>query len=169
MEREYDPAEPGKIARYGIGDLYLASDLVITTSTLEGFGFTYIEPWILDRVVIGRSIPLITPDFQASGMKLGHLYTALIVNRHDFKDLGAEENDPDRALEKKLELILKLDDPDFVERFIESNETSIKATLRLFDPENRRKVIKKNREVVEEVYSQGAIGKKLYDLITSAV
>jgi glycosyltransferase involved in cell wall biosynthesis len=169
MEREYDPDEPRKIAGYGIGDLYLASDLVITTSILEGFGFTYIEPWILDRVVIGRSIPLITPDFQASGMKLGHLYTALIVNRHDFKDIGTEENDLDRALEKKLELILKLDDPDFVERFIESNETSIKATLRLFDPENRRKVVEKNRAVVEEVYSKEAVGKKLHDLITSAV
>ena len=38
----------------------------------------------------------------------------------------------------------------------------------LFDPENRRKVIEKNREVVEDVYSQETVGKKLYDLITAS-
>ncbi|MBN2322772.1 MAG: hypothetical protein JXQ30_03485 [Spirochaetes bacterium] len=169
LEREYDPKAKGGIARYGIGDLYMASELVITTSILEGFGFVYIEPWLLNRAVIGRSIPYVTPDFQASGMKLGHLYTALIVNRHDYKDVGSEEADPNGSLEKRLEFILKLKEPGFVERFIESNETMITATIRLFDPENRKKVIEKNREVVEDVYSQEAVGRKLYDLVTTSV
>jgi glycosyltransferase involved in cell wall biosynthesis len=177
LEREYAPQgqqvlpeADGRagITRYGIGDLYMASELVITTSILEGFGFVYIEPWLLERAVIGRSIPYITPDFQASGMKLGHLYNALIVNRHDYKDIGTEEEDPNLALEKRLEFILRLESPGFIEQFIENNETSITATIRLFDPGNRRKVIEKNREVVEDVYSQETVGRKLYDLITAS-
>ncbi|UCB47314.1 MAG: hypothetical protein JSV25_07875 [Spirochaetota bacterium] len=167
MEREVDSADPNKITMYSIGDLYKASELVITTSILEGFGFAYIEPWIMDRLVIGRSIPLITPDFQASGMKLGYLYNALIVGRHDFKDIGTDEPSPDSALQKRLSKILKLNDPGFVDRFIESNETSITATIKLFDRERREKIIERNKEVVEEVYSKEAVGKKLYDVITS--
>ena len=60
-----DPQDPTKIERYGVGDMVRVADLVITTSVLEGFGFAYLEPWILDRAVIGRSIPFITPDFQS--------------------------------------------------------------------------------------------------------
>jgi glycosyltransferase involved in cell wall biosynthesis len=165
MEREVDPSDPDRIIKYGVGDLYMASELVITTSILEGFGFVYVEPWILDRLVIGRSIPLTTPDFQAAGMKLGYLYNALIVDRHDFKDIGIDETSPDSALQKRLSKILKLNDPQFVERFIESNETSITATIKLFDRERREKIIERNREVVKEVYSKEAIGKRLYDVI----
>ncbi len=167
IERETDPREPGRIKKYSIGDLYSVSEMVITTSILEGFGFVYIEPWILNRPVIGRSIPLITPDFQASGMKLGHLYNALIVDRQDFKDIGAEETDPDSALAKRLSKILKLDNPEFIEKVIEANETSITATIKLFDREKREKIVEKNREVVEDVYSREAVGTLLYDVITS--
>ncbi len=167
MEREFDPIEPSKIKRYSMGDLYCASDLVITTSILEGFGFVYIEPWILGRAVIGRSIPFTTPDFQAAGMKLGHLYTALIVDRKDFKDIGMEKSSQDEGLEARLSKIHKLEDPEYVDKFIESNETSITATLKLFDQEKRQKIIEKNKEVVNEVYSQEIIGKRLYEVITS--
>jgi glycosyltransferase involved in cell wall biosynthesis len=168
LEREYDPEEPHRIVRYSVGDIYRAADLVITTSTLEGFGFVYIEPWLLDRAVIGRSIPFVTPDFQAAGMKLGHLYTALIVDRMDFKDIGQEKGNPDEVLLERLKRVHKLEDPIFLDRFIESNETSMLATLRLFEMEHRRSIIEKNRDVVEEVYSQENIGRKLYKVITSS-
>ena len=168
LEREYNPEEPQRIVRYSVGDIYRAADLVITTSTLEGFGFVYIEPWLLDRAVIGRSIPFVTPDFQAAGMKLGHLYTALIVDRMDFKDIGQEKGNPDEVLLERLKRVHKLEDPIFLDRFIESNETSMLATLRLFEMEHRRSIIEKNRDVVEEVYSQENIGRKLYKVITSS-
>jgi hypothetical protein len=140
---------------------------VVTTSILEGFGFVYIEPWILDRAVIVRSLPLITPDFQSAGMKIGYLYNALIVDRKDFKDIGMEESDPGRTLEKRLSKIANLDNPDFVDKFIESNEAPITATIKLFDRERREKIIERNKEVVDEVYSKEAIGKRLYDVIKS--
>jgi len=168
MEREVDSADPDIIIKYSIGDLYTASELIITTSILEGFGFVYVEPWIVDRAVIGRSIPLITPDFQAAGMKLGYLYSVLIVDRHDFKDIGMDGSSPDSALQKRLSKILNLSNPEFINKFIESNETSITATIKLFDREKREKIIERNREVVYEAYSNEAVGKKLYEVITGA-
>ena len=166
LEREPDPADPSKIRSYSIGDLYHASDLVITTSVLEGFGFSYIEPWLLDRTVIGRSIPYITPDFQASGMKLGHLYNALIVDGKDYKDIGIESADPAVGLHERLERVLRLEDPSYLNSFIDRNETSVLATLRLFEWERRKAIVAVNKEVVERVYSQESIGEQLHRVIT---
>jgi glycosyltransferase involved in cell wall biosynthesis len=165
LEREQDPADDSKIRSYSIGDLYRASDLVITTSVLEGFGFSYIEPWLLDRAVIGRSIPYIAPDFQAAGMKLGHLYNALIVDGRDYKDIGGGTADLAAGLEERLQKVLRLDNPAYINSFIDRNETSVIATLRLFDRERREALVRINREVVERVYSQERIGEQLYRVV----
>lgn len=167
MEREPDPRDPDRIKRYGVGDFYRVADLVITTSVLEGFGFVYVEPWLLGRAVIGRNIPFVTPDFQAKGMKLGHLYTALIVDRQDFKDIGSEKSDPGEALEERLSKILKLEDAQFVDSIIESNETTVLSTMRFFDEEKRKVIVEKNREVVENAFSQETVGRQLYEVITA--
>jgi glycosyltransferase involved in cell wall biosynthesis len=165
LEREPDPADDAKIRSYSVGDLYRASDLVITTSVLEGFGFAYIEPWLLDRAVIGRSIPYITPDFQAAGMKLGHLYNALIVNGKDYKDIGSGAADPALGVQERLEKVLKLQDPAYLNGFIDRNETSVLATLRLFNKKRRDALVGVNREVVERVYSRESIGEQLYQVV----
>jgi len=167
LDRETDASDPSRLVKYSIGDLYSVSDLVITTSVLEGFGFSYIEPWLVNRAVIGRSIPFLTPDFQAAGMKLGHLYSALIVDGHDFKDIGSDKTDPDRSLEERLKKISKLNDPAYLRRFIDRNETAVLATCRLFDEEKRDTIIKVNKQVVKKSYSQETIGKQLYKVITS--
>jgi hypothetical protein len=167
LERYCESSRPNEIKKYCIGDLYRVSDIVITTSILEGFGLSYIEPWIIDRAVIGRSIPLITPDFQSAGMKLGHLYTALLVDRQDYKDIGKDDKDPDKALHMRLLKILQLDDQEFIDELIINNETSILGTLRLFNEEKRKDIIRINKEIVKTVYSQDAIGKKLNEVVIS--
>ena len=165
LQREADPEDDSKIRSYSVGDLYRASDLAITTSVLEGFGFSYIEPWLLDRAVIGRSIPYITPDFQAAGMKLGHLYNALIVDGKDYKDIGSGTADPASGVQERLEKVLKLEDPAYLNSFIDRNETSVLATLRLFVHERRDALVGVNREVVERVYSRESIGEQLYRVV----
>ena len=167
LERETDPQDPGKIERYGVGDILRVADLVITTSVLEGFGFAYLEPWILDRPVIGRSIPFITPDFQAKGMKLGHLYTVLIVDEQDFRDIGKEKPTAEMALQERLDKILKLDDPRFVDKVFRRNETTTRATSRLLDMKKTEDIVAINKQVVEMVFSQEIIGKQMYEVITS--
>jgi hypothetical protein len=109
----------------------------------------------------------VTPDFQAAGMRLGHFYTALIVDRMDFKDIGNEKGDTDEALVERLSRVQKLEDTVFFDQFIENNQISMLATFRLFEMEHRKSIIEKNRDVVEEVYSQENIGRKLYSVITS--
>lgn len=167
LEREIDPQDPAKIERYGVGDMVRVADLVITTSVLEGFGFAYLEPWILDRPVIGRSIPFITPDFQAKGMKLGHLYTVLLVDGQDFKDIGKEKPTPEQALQERLDKILRLDEVSFVDKVFDRNETPIRATIRLLDMKKRKNIVKLNKKIVEKVFSQEVIGKQIYEVITS--
>ena len=168
LDRESDPQNPTKIERYGVGDMVRVADLVITTSVLEGFGFAYLEPWILDRPVIGRSIPFITPDFQSHGMKLGHLYTVLFVANQDFKDIGKEEAAPEQVLQRKLETIINLADPSFVDKVFARNETTTRATIRLLDPLKRKKIVAVNKKVVKKVYSNSAIGKQIYEVINVA-
>ncbi len=167
LERKMDPADPTRLRHYSVGDRYRVADLVVTTSVLEGFGFAYLEPWIADRAVIGRNIPMITPDFQAKGMKLGHLYTALIVDRQDFKDIGQDKGSVDEALQERLSRILKLERPDFVDQVFTRNETTVRATLRLFDKRTRHDLVTLNKEVVTDVYSQETVGRQLYKVITS--
>jgi hypothetical protein len=167
LEREADPQDPTKIRRYGVGDIFRVADLIITTSVLEGFGFAYLEPWLLDRVVIGRSIPFIMPDFQVKGMKLGHLYTVLMVDEQDFKDIGKEKPTAEQALQERLKKILKLDDSGFVDKVFNRNETPTRATLRLLDIKKRRNLVAINKKIVSTVYSQQAIGKQIYEVITS--
>ena len=57
----------------------ISANSVLTTSITEGFGFSYLEPWIYGRPLWGRKLPDICRDFENKGIKLQHLYTRLPV------------------------------------------------------------------------------------------
>lgn len=61
---------------YDFFDLLGWSDSLITTSVAEGFGLAFLEPWLLDKPLIGRDLPEITLDF---GLDLGSLYSELPI------------------------------------------------------------------------------------------
>jgi glycosyltransferase involved in cell wall biosynthesis len=168
LTREESPGGAGRLVkRYSIGDAYRVAELVVTTSTLEGFGFTYIEPWLLERAVIGRNIPFVTPDFQAAGMKLGHLYTALITNGKDFKDIGMGAESQDEALRRRLSVIEELDNTAKVRAILRANETPLLATLGLFEEDKRQEIVRRNKDVVQRTYSQEVVGKQLYEVMSA--
>ena len=52
---------------------------MITTSITEGFGFSYLEPWLLGKLLWGRILPDICRDFQNNGIRLQHLYAQLLA------------------------------------------------------------------------------------------
>ena len=54
--------------------LFHQAHAILTTSKVEGFGYTFVEGWLCGKPVIGRDIPEVTRDFVAAGMKLQHLY-----------------------------------------------------------------------------------------------
>jgi glycosyltransferase involved in cell wall biosynthesis len=52
---------------------------LLTTSITEGFGFSFMEPWLFEKWVWGRKLSDICTDFEANGVRLGHMYTELNV------------------------------------------------------------------------------------------
>ena len=57
----------------------MSADSLITTSITEGFGFSYLEPWLFGKLLWGRKLPDICRDFENKGVQLQHLYTQLLV------------------------------------------------------------------------------------------
>jgi hypothetical protein len=52
---------------------------LLTTSITEGFGFSFLEPWLFEKSVRGRKLADICSDFEANGVRLDHMYTKLNV------------------------------------------------------------------------------------------
>lgn len=59
--------------------LVAAAAFLITTSITEGFGFSFLEPWMYNKLLWGRKIDNISRDFEKNGIRLDHLYDALEV------------------------------------------------------------------------------------------
>ncbi|MGD8370937.1 MAG: hypothetical protein PVF76_08070 [Syntrophobacterales bacterium] len=64
---------------FGFDDLLLASDVVATTSLLEGFGFSFLEGANRGRPLVGRDLYEVTSDFVESGFPAGELYDQFLV------------------------------------------------------------------------------------------
>lgn len=56
-----------------------SAESVMTTSITEGFGFSFLEPWLFGKLLWGRKLPDICHDFEKKGVKLHHLYPRLLV------------------------------------------------------------------------------------------
>jgi hypothetical protein len=59
--------------------LMLTAGLLISTSITEGFGFSFLEPWLFDKLLWGRKLADICRDFESNGLRLEHLYDGLYV------------------------------------------------------------------------------------------
>jgi len=57
--------------------LVQSAEFLITTSITEGFGFSFLEPWLFKKLLWGRNLPDISRDFTRNGIQLEHLYTSL--------------------------------------------------------------------------------------------
>jgi hypothetical protein len=69
----------------------MSADSLITTSITEGFGFSFLEPWLFGKLLWGRKLPDICRDFEKKGVQLKHLYTRLLVpvdwiDLHQFRE-----------------------------------------------------------------------------------
>ncbi len=59
--------------------LVASSKFLLTTSITEGFGFSFLEPWLANKVLWGRKLADICADFENNGINLEHLYHQLRV------------------------------------------------------------------------------------------
>lgn len=64
---------------HDFSELVQTSSFLITTSITEGFGFSFIEPWLANKLVWGRKLSGVCFDFERNGIRLDHLYDRLIV------------------------------------------------------------------------------------------
>ena len=71
---EFEIAENASIP---LASLMNAADVMITTSVAEGFGMAFLEPWLADKPLAGRNLPVITGDFAEQGVDLTNLYDRL--------------------------------------------------------------------------------------------
>lgn len=60
-------------------ELAASADFLITTSITEGFGFSFLEPWMYNKLLWGRKLDNISRDFEKNGIRLDHLYRKLLV------------------------------------------------------------------------------------------
>jgi len=65
--------------RHPFDDLMQSARYIVTTSVAEGFGFSFLEPWVHGKALLGRKLPAICSDFENGGICLKHLYTRLRV------------------------------------------------------------------------------------------
>ncbi|MCC5843562.1 MAG: glycosyltransferase family 4 protein [Verrucomicrobia bacterium] len=73
--------------RFGVGmnpntsfnQVVSSADACITTSVGEGFGMSFLEPYLMDRPLFGRDLPDITAGFKTDGIRLDGLYETLPV------------------------------------------------------------------------------------------
>ena len=55
---------------------------ILNTSIAEGFGLTFLEPWLFSKGLLGRNLPSITSDFKTQGINLSDLYTTLPIPKN---------------------------------------------------------------------------------------
>jgi len=65
--------------KFDFHHLVASSDLFLTTSIMEGFGFSFLESWTGNKMLWGRILPEICSDFKNNGIRLEHLYQRLQV------------------------------------------------------------------------------------------
>ncbi|MEX2673543.1 MAG: glycosyltransferase family 4 protein [Phycisphaeraceae bacterium] len=60
-------------------ELLRSAHVLLTTSVAEGFGLTFLEPWLVGRALVGRDLPAVTEDFKVEHVDLSPLYEAVRV------------------------------------------------------------------------------------------
>jgi glycosyltransferase involved in cell wall biosynthesis len=134
--------------------LMRAADRIITTSRQEGFGMTYLEPWLFDRPVVGRRIDYVVRDFSNNGMKFDCLYNRLPVGTDggmDFADLDQPH---------QMSFIRSLIEGE--KKHCELIESwGLEKSLWAYIPEA---VIRQNKNIVRENHSLKRYGKKLCNI-----
>lgn len=71
--------------------LMYGADAMISTSSHEGFGMAFLEPWTYGKPVLGRDLPELTSGFKAKGLQFPSLYSELLWEDQDFASLSDEE------------------------------------------------------------------------------
>jgi hypothetical protein len=73
------PVEFNLGSTVGLPELYGTAVCALTTSVKEGFGFSYLDPWVAGRAVIGRRLGYVCADFERAGVRFDNSYDSIDV------------------------------------------------------------------------------------------
>ena len=79
------PVEFNVARKMGFEEALKRADFFISTSVQEGFGFAFLEPWTLKKIVAGRLIPYVNKDFVDAGMEMYCFYNAIPIPVSEIK------------------------------------------------------------------------------------
>ena len=71
--------DAGHHEQLSFADNLSASCMVLSTSVAEGFGMTFLEPWLAGRSVVARRLPGVTSDFEQAGVNLNSFYDSIPI------------------------------------------------------------------------------------------
>ncbi len=115
---------------------------LLTTSITEGFGFSFLEPWLFEKMVWGRKLSDICCDFEANGVRFNHMYTRLNIPT-DWINLSGFFNKRQHALQNAAKLFGIQIDRDRIQGANESITDEGTIDFGLLDEDAQRDVILK--------------------------
>ena len=126
--------------RHPYPELMSESVYTLTTSVNEGFGFTFLEPWTAGKMVHGRRLPHVCEDFERHGLRLDHLYDALLIPRNSFASETFHQSWR-RAIMNRAEAFRIRLDPDDLDRTFERLYRSECVDFGLLDEGSQMQVL----------------------------
>jgi glycosyltransferase involved in cell wall biosynthesis len=171
--------------------LLRSANVLATTSVTEGFGLAFLEPWLVNRPLVGRKLPEITDEFERMGVDLSTLYNQILIPiewvgldrfhqavqqalKQVYESYGwtARDDDVERAVETAItgEYIDfgRLDEDlqkTVIERIVRS--PSLKAEIvppKLELADDQTNTIQQNRKIVKEQFNLQKYGKRLLQI-----
>jgi glycosyltransferase involved in cell wall biosynthesis len=140
--------------------LVSASDFCVTTSTQEGFGMVFLEPWMMSTPVTGRNLTNITKDLIKSELSFPALYNDIRV---PFK--GELTDFANLSYKNQRRLLEELIQDETTTMILKTSNLHLK---KIFEPV-KETVIKNNQQVIQEKFSLKAYGKRLFDTYSKFV
>lgn len=181
--------EAGERWQLKFPELINLADGIITTSIAEGFGLVYLESWLAEKPLYGRSIPDIVSDFEKDGIQYKGMYNEILIPvswlgdsklRATFKkEIGRLLNSygrdaSDQILGEWYSLMIKEEKIDFgrlnpemqqqvIEKLTENPELQkeIRASI---SAEISDEIIAGNKNITKEKYSLEKFGTDLYNI-----
>jgi len=102
---------------YSYPSLLTSANYFITTSITEGFGFSFLEPWLAGKSVWGRKLPDVCGDFEENGIDLNHLYDRLQIPIHWVDGKKLQKRWTETVLDVLNQFNFKIDKPTIANAF----------------------------------------------------
>jgi glycosyltransferase involved in cell wall biosynthesis len=141
--------------RVDFEQLLVASDVCISTSTREGFGMVFLEPWLLHTPVMGRNIDYVTEDLKESGIHFPLLYDTIAIEYEgEMYDFGALDS------KHQQEIIIRIRHDAKAKQKIKKMNPQLET---LFHPV-KASLIENNIEIIKSHYSIENYAKRLHEI-----